>query len=169
MRISAELSSERVKRWVAAIDMLEDAILIVGTVRTSRPPRQGLGRSAVGPVGDADVRFWHDDGMTTPPATPDEVRHDVATWIGANWDPDLTLLEWRRRLAGSGWAAPSWPVAWFGRGLPAWADDVASDELARVGAVGTPPGAGTGLAAPTILTHGSDTIKGLLLERILTG
>ena len=46
---------------------------------------------------------------------------------------------------------------------------MASDEVARVGAVGTPPGAGTGLAAPTILTHGSDTIKGLLLERILTG
>ena len=48
VRISAELSSERVKRWVAAIDMLEDAILIVETVRTSRPPRQGLGRSGRG-------------------------------------------------------------------------------------------------------------------------
>jgi alkylation response protein AidB-like acyl-CoA dehydrogenase len=107
--------------------------------------------------------------MTTTAATPAEVRAAVATWIGANWDPDLTLLEWRRRLAASGWAAPSWPVAWFGRGLAAWADDLVSDELARVGAVGTPPGAGTGLAAPTILAHGSDTIKGLLLERILTG
>ena len=42
-------------------------------------------------------------------------------------------------------------------------------ELAAVGAPGPPPGVGTGLAAPTLLTHGSDDLKRLLLGPILTG
>ena len=42
-------------------------------------------------------------------------------------------------------------------------------ELAAHGAVGTPTGSGMGLAAPTILEHGSDDLKRRLLRPIVTG
>ena len=103
------------------------------------------------------------------PSQVDLVRDDVRRWLADHWDPALSLREWRRLLAVSGWAAPSWPTEWHGRGLPGWADEVAADEFDRVGAVGPPPGVGMGLAAPTILTHGSDAAKRRLLLAILTG
>ena len=74
-----------------------------------------------------------------------------------------------RRLADSGWAAPSWPIDCFGRGLSAEADGIVAEELARAGAVGVPVGVGIGLAAPTILAHGAPELKATLLRRILTG
>ena len=98
-----------------------------------------------------------------------DVRAEVRTWIGANWDPDRPLLEWRTLLADSGWAAPSWPVECFGRGLSPEADAIVADELSQAGAVGVPVGVGIGLAAPTLLAHGSPELKARLLRRILTG
>ena len=97
------------------------------------------------------------------------VRAGVHSWLERHWDADLSLLEWRRLLVDSGWAAPSWPVEWYGRGLPEWADAEVAAELATCGAPGPPPGAGTALAAPTLLAHGSDDLKRLLLQPILTG
>jgi alkylation response protein AidB-like acyl-CoA dehydrogenase len=99
----------------------------------------------------------------------DSVRADVRAWLDANWDPELPLLEWRARLADSGWAVPSWPADLYGRGLPPAADAVVADELSKAGAVGVPVGVGIGLAAPTILDHGSDELKKRLLRRIVTG
>src|SRR2546425_350949 len=103
-----------------------------------------------------------------PPLGP-EVRLDARRWIEANWNPERPLVEWRRLLADSGWAVPSWPVELYGRGLPAEADAVVAQELSRVGAVGVPVGVGIGLAAPTILAHGSAELKARLLHRVLTG
>ena len=37
-------------------------------------------------------------------------RAQVRHWITENWDPDLSLREWRTRLADSGWACPAWPA-----------------------------------------------------------
>ena len=102
-------------------------------------------------------------------ADPDAVRTEVRDWLAANWDPDLALVEWRRRLAGAGWAVPSWPERWHGRGLPAWADEVVADELAAAGSVGPPVGSGTSLAAPTILAHGPDALRERFLPPTLTG
>jgi alkylation response protein AidB-like acyl-CoA dehydrogenase len=101
--------------------------------------------------------------------TADDARADVRGWLEANWDPDLTLVEWRSRLADSGWGCPTWPVQWYGRGLPPAMAEVVAAELDRVGAVGTPAGSGIGLAAPTILEHGSDDLKARLLRPIVTG
>jgi len=98
-----------------------------------------------------------------------DVRADVSAWIESTWDPDRPLAEWRTLLADCGWAAPSWPVDCFGRGLPAEADGIVAEELARAGAVGVPVGVGIGLAAPTILAHGEPELKARLLRRILTG
>ena len=102
-------------------------------------------------------------------ATPDAVRAEVRAWVAANWHPDLALLDWRERLLASGWAVPSWPERWFGRGLPEWSVPVVQAEILGAGAVGIPVGGGTGLAAPTILTHGPDAVRERFLRPILTG
>jgi alkylation response protein AidB-like acyl-CoA dehydrogenase len=96
-------------------------------------------------------------------------REDVRAWIAAHWDPGLPLREWRRLLLESGWAAPSWPAEWFGRGLPPSAEAVVAEELAAAGAVGPPLGAGMGLAAPTLLAHASAELKQVLLPPTVTG
>lgn len=105
--------------------------------------------------------------MTEP--TEERVRREVRAWLEANWDEELSLLEWRGRLADSGWGCPSWPVEWFGRGLPAGFESVVTQEFHRMGAVGTGGGGGMGLAAPTLLEHGSDELKQRLLRPIITG
>ena len=97
------------------------------------------------------------------------VREDVEGFLASEFEPDLPLAEWRERLVGSGWARPSWPVERHGRGLDAAADRVVEEAMAAAGAPGTPAGVGTGLAAPTLLEHGSDELQSLLLRPILTG
>ncbi len=102
-------------------------------------------------------------------ADPEQVRAELTGWVRQHWDPDLALRDWRELLLRAGWAAPSWPRRWHGRGLPAWADELVASELLRLGAVGTPVGSGTWLAAPTILAHGPDELRDRLLAPILTG
>jgi alkylation response protein AidB-like acyl-CoA dehydrogenase len=117
------------------------------------------------PGGDGDAPVRQTGAMDSA----DAVRADVRGWLAANWDPDLALVEWRRRLAAAGWAAPSWPERWHGRSLPPWADEVVADEIAAAGSVGPPVGSGTGLAAPTILAHGPDGLRERFLLPTLTG
>jgi len=102
-------------------------------------------------------------------ASPEQVRLDVRRWLAESWDANLSLVEWRRRLVAAGWAVPSWDRRWHGRGLPAWADEIVAAELRAVGAVGLPMGVGPALAAPTILTHGPDSVRERFLRPILTG
>ncbi|MEI8237823.1 MAG: acyl-CoA dehydrogenase family protein [Actinomycetota bacterium] len=97
------------------------------------------------------------------------VRKEVRTWLADAWDADIGLVAWRERLVEAGWGVPSWPRAWFGRGLPVWTDRVVAEELRAVGAVGMPLGAGMTLAAPTLLQHGSDELRARLLRPSLTG
>lgn len=100
---------------------------------------------------------------------PEAVRSALAAFVEKHWQPDLALSKWRSLLADHGWAAPSWPERWSGQDLPAWADDLVGAELVRLGAVGTPVGVGMGLAAPTILVHGPDSMRERYLRPILTG
>ncbi len=99
----------------------------------------------------------------------ESVRSEARAWLEANWDPERSLLEWRNLLADSGWATPTWPKEWCGRGLPVALGDVVTQEFRRVGAVGLPGGAGATLAAATILEHGSDDLKRRHLRAIITG
>ena len=87
----------------------------------------------------------------------------------SNWDPTLSLQAWRELLVDAGWAVPSWSRQCFGRDLPAWADQVVADEIRLIGAVGQPLGSGMSLAAPTIVEHGSDELRHLILRPTLTG
>src|SRR5262245_53476805 len=99
----------------------------------------------------------------------DAVRRAVRDWIEQNFAPDLSLRGWLERLADSGWAKPTWPVDWFGKGLPTDLAAFAYAELAKVGAPGPPVGLGAMLAAPTIITHGSEELKRRFVRAILIG
>lgn len=100
-------------------------------------------------------------------------RHPVALevrrWLEANWDPQLSLVEWRDRLAESGWGQPTWPEAFYGRGLEAREAGIVQEEFVRMGAVGPATAGPRGLAAATLLEHGTDAQKKRYLRGILTG
>src|SRR5262249_5363904 len=117
--------------------------------------------------------------MTTPTAggndaadarmDGDAVRREVRAWIDRKFDWNLSLRAWLERLADSGWAKPTWPEAWFGKGLPADLAAIVYAELAKVGAPGPPAGLGAMLAAPTIIAHGNDDLKVRFVRAILIG
>jgi len=98
-----------------------------------------------------------------------EVRAEVQAWLKENWDPDMSLVEWRSKLADSGWGMPQWPKEWYGRGLSHSLARVVEEEMANVGAVSVAKSGVRLLAAATLLEHGSDAQKKKLLRRILTG
>ena len=98
-----------------------------------------------------------------------DLRAEVREWLAANWDPDMSLVEWRGKLADSGWGMPQWPKEWFGRGLPHTLARAVEEELNNVGAVGVAKSGVRLLAAATLLEHGSDLQKKKFLRRILTG
>ena len=79
---------------------------------------------------------------------PDLLREQARAWIDANFDPGKSLRSWLELLADSGWAAPAWPAAWYGQGLPADLAAVAIAEFGAAGVPGPPAGLGSLLAAP---------------------
>ena len=97
------------------------------------------------------------------------VRAEVRAWLEANFNPDLSLVEWRNRLIDSGWGVPSWPKDWFGRELPVALEMAVEEEMQRIGAVGVAKTGIRRLAAATLLVHGSDAQKQKWLRRSLTG
>jgi alkylation response protein AidB-like acyl-CoA dehydrogenase len=101
--------------------------------------------------------------------TEGAVRADVRAWLEANWNPELGLVEWRNKLADSGWGVPHWPKDWYGRDLPAGFVPVVEEEFQRIGAIGVAKAGIRTLAAATILAHGTDLHKEKFLRRILTG
>ncbi|HZR13075.1 MAG TPA: acyl-CoA dehydrogenase family protein [Acidimicrobiia bacterium] len=101
--------------------------------------------------------------------TAELVREEVRAWLAENWDPDLTLAQWWDRLAESGWAVPTWPEEWYGKGFTRDLAAAVSEEIAAAGAVGPPSGLGILLAGPTIITHGTDEQKRRYLKPIING
>ena len=102
-------------------------------------------------------------------ATEATVRAELRAWLEANWDPNLSLADWRSKLVDSGWGAPAWPRAWHGRDLPPALEAVVAEEMRRAGAVGVARSGVRGLAAATLLEHGGEFHKRKFLRRILTG
>ena len=96
---------------------------------------------------------------------PAELRH----WLSDHWDPELSLLQWRGRLADAGWAFPAWPEQWCGRSLPPAEAASVARELAAAGVPGPPDGVGTVLVAPVLLEYGSDDLKRRLIRPTATG
>ena len=102
-------------------------------------------------------------------STSDGVLEAVRSWLEENWDPDLTVGEWWDRLGNSGWAVPTWPEEWFGKGLGRGDAVVVAGAISAHGALGAPAGLGLLLAGPTIITHGTEEQKRRYLPGIVTG
>ncbi len=96
------------------------------------------------------------------------IRRDVADWLAANWDPALERRIWLERVVDSGWAAPSWPTAWHGRGLDPALTNVVAAEFRRVGADGTAQDKHN-LWANTVLAFGSDDLKRRFVRPLMFG
>jgi alkylation response protein AidB-like acyl-CoA dehydrogenase len=109
------------------------------------------------------------DQASAGPVTEDELRAELKQWLAENWDPELSLAQWRVRLADAGWAFPGWPREWGGRGLPVALARLVPGELAAATVPGPPEGVGSGLVAPVIIEQGSDQQKSQLLRPIATG
>ena len=96
------------------------------------------------------------------------VRAEVRAWLTANWDRGLDRVAWLALVADSGWAAPSWPTAWYGRGLDPELTNVVLAEFRAVGADGTAQDKNN-LWANTVLAFGSDALKREFLRPLLLG
>ena len=99
----------------------------------------------------------------------DKVLAELDRWLAGNWDGGLTLREWWDLLGEAGWAAPAWPVEWYGRGLSLAGAARVNDAIADFGAVPGPGGFGVGLVGPTLLAHGDDGQRRRHLGDIATG
>ncbi len=101
--------------------------------------------------------------------TAESVRNEVDSWLAENWNPKLSLKDWREKVVSSGWGCPTWPLEWYGRGLPNQFADVVADAFRKVNAPGIASGGARLLAAATILEHGTDDHKKRYLKNIVTG
>jgi alkylation response protein AidB-like acyl-CoA dehydrogenase len=98
-----------------------------------------------------------------------DVVAEVKDWLADNWDPHLSVAEWWDRLGTSGWAVPTWPTEWFGKGLSRDEGNLVQQAIADFRALPAPGGLGLMLAGPTITVHGSDEQKTRYLRDIVTG
>ncbi|MBF66973.1 MAG: acyl-CoA dehydrogenase [Gammaproteobacteria bacterium] len=101
--------------------------------------------------------------------SPEAIEQSVNAWLNDNWDPNISLQEWRTRLVEGGWSTTQWPSEFFGR-------DFTMEQAAVVTRVfnarGIVPVAQSGprrLAAETILSMGNHDQKSRYLRPILTG
>lgn len=102
-------------------------------------------------------------------AVETDLRTEVRAWLDANWDPQLTVREWWKRLAESGWAYPTWPVEWFGKGMSSDDAAIVRAEIKAAGALPPPHGIGQTMGAPVILQFGTEEQKQRWLPKIATG
>ena len=107
--------------------------------------------------------------VDAPAEAAGDVADQVRAWIAENWDPELTVREWWRRLAESGWAYPTWPTEWFGKDLDSDGAAAVRAELKATGALPPPHGIGQTMGAPVILEFGTDEQKQRFLPKIATG
>jgi len=99
----------------------------------------------------------------------EEVRADVHAWLDANWNPELSLIEWRTLLTDAGWGMPDWPSEWYGKDFPPLLAAAVEEEFSMFGAVGVAKAGIRLLAGATLLEHGTTEQKEKFLRRILTG
>jgi alkylation response protein AidB-like acyl-CoA dehydrogenase len=107
-----------------------------------------------------EVRAWLAEHLPDGWATGARPQGDDWRAFCADWDA---------RLHAEGWAVPTWPVEYGGRGLSLLQAAVFAEELARAGAPIQPPLGGEILVGPTILHWGDDAQKHRYLPPIARG
>ena len=108
---------------------------------------------------------------------------EVKGWLADNWNPEVAAeiaehpatygasaprQAWLGRVVEAGWAAPSWPEEWFGRGMSVAQSKLIERQFLKVGA----PGSGqdrNNLWANTLLAAGSEGLKHELIGPLLRG
>jgi alkylation response protein AidB-like acyl-CoA dehydrogenase len=112
----------------------------------------------------------------TYPVQTESFRAEMAGWareqlasIRTRVAPGAVAGEWQKLLYSSGWAVPTWPEEYGGRGLDALHSTIAIEEFVAAGA---PLGRATGgelLLGPTILHWGTDEQRARFLPLIARG
>ena len=102
-------------------------------------------------------------------AQTDAIVTEAQAWFASNWDPELPLREWWRRLAESGWGFPTWPEQWYGRGLGGGAARAVVDARQAANVAPPPAGIAQNLAGPTIVAHGTPEQQATFLPGIVAG
>jgi alkylation response protein AidB-like acyl-CoA dehydrogenase len=90
------------------------------------------------------------------PVDDAELLAEVTAWLDEHWDPDLTVAQWWDLVGRSGWTAPHFPREWGGLGYSRRSVVAVRAAFQRHGAVQPPGGMGLLMAAPTILSHGTE-------------
>ncbi len=96
-------------------------------------------------------------------------RTAAAAWLTVHWDPALTVRDWWARLADSGWGFPTWPEAWFGKGMSADAAAGVRSAYAESGVLPPPTGLGQLLGGPMLLVHATEEQKARFLPVLARG
>jgi len=133
--------------------------VLPGSAEVRRSIVPGHGPKVTGAPGPPAVRYRVGEGIEHRGAdvqTESDLRAAARSWYEENWDPDLPVREWFRRMMTDRWAYPSWPERWWGRGLTTPLARVVREERRRVGALGPPSGIGPSLLAPMLFDHGTD-------------
>ena len=99
----------------------------------------------------------------------DEVYAAARSWFDVNWDPQLPLGQWWQRLGDSGWGFPTWPEAWYGKGLSHGAAKSVDRARVDVGAFPAPAGIATMMVAPTLMQLGTPEQQQRHLPAIANG
>lgn len=115
--------------------------------------------------------------MSTP-AQPsaDELRNEVREWLRDNWSPLPTnpdpwatppeRIAWMEKVLDAGYAVPTYPGEWFGRGYPNTLANVIAGEFAAIKAPGSRQDK-YNIPANTVLALGTETLKHELLRDFL--
>jgi alkylation response protein AidB-like acyl-CoA dehydrogenase len=118
------------------------------------------------------------------PAHPDvgSFRAELRAWLTGHLTPELVsagqrpvesnlevLREWNRTLTDGGWAAPSWPVEYGGRGADVAEQLAYLEEMNRVRAPGPVNVIGVSNIAPAIMQFGTPEQRGRFLQPMLRG
>jgi alkylation response protein AidB-like acyl-CoA dehydrogenase len=120
-------------------------------------------RSSAKPHGSAfraELRVWLEDHLT--PEVVAAGRHSI--------ESNLEVLRgWNRTLADGGWAAPSWPVEFGGRGAGVEEQLAYLEETSRVRAPGPVNVIGVSNIAPAIMQFGTAEQHERFLQPMLRG
>lgn len=109
-----------------------------------------------------ELRAWLAEHLTD--------RYRGLQFTGQPDDDWLTRMrEWNGLLADAGYAAPSWPVEYGGRGAGVWEQAAHAEEMAAAAAPGPINALGIPNIAPAIMAHGTAEQRERFLRPMLRG